>query len=98
MMSWYKPAGTLATADAEISLTPKDAGWEFCGFYAYNFAKNPEVKVELNGREAILLPERAVETLTMTTRADEAASSCRKARPRSTGTRSRAKYSGDTKV
>ena len=51
MMSWYKPAGTLATADAEISLTPKDAGWEFCGFYTYNFAKNAEVKVELTGKQ-----------------------------------------------
>ena len=55
-MSWYKPAGTLATADAEISLTPKDAQWEFCGFYTYNFAKRAEVSVELKGREAILLP------------------------------------------
>jgi 5-deoxy-glucuronate isomerase len=56
MMSWYRPAGTLATVDAEISLTPKDAGWEFCGFYTYNFAKTAEVKVELNGCEGILLP------------------------------------------
>ena len=56
MMSWYKPAGTLATADAEISLTPKDAEWEFCGFYTYNFTKQAEVKVELKDREAILLP------------------------------------------
>ena len=56
MMSWYKPAGTLATKEAEISLTPKDAQWEFCGFYTYDFAKSAEVKVELKGREAILLP------------------------------------------
>ena len=47
MMSWYKPAGTLATADAEISLTPKDAQWEYCGFYTYNFAKRAVVSVEL---------------------------------------------------
>ena len=55
-MSWYKPAGTLATQEAEISLTPNDAQWEFCGFYTYNFAKSADVKVELKGREAILLP------------------------------------------
>jgi len=56
MMSWYKPAGTLATKEAEISLTPKDAQWEFCGFYTYNFAKSAAINVELKGREAILLP------------------------------------------
>lgn len=55
-MSWYKPAGSLATAESEISLSPKDAGWEFCGFYTYNFAKTAEVKAELKGREGILLP------------------------------------------
>ena len=45
MMSWYKPAGSLATTEAEIFLTPQDAQWEFCGFYTYNFAKSKEVKV-----------------------------------------------------
>jgi 5-deoxy-glucuronate isomerase len=56
MSNWYKPAGTLKTAEHEISLTPKDSGWEYCGFYTYNFATKSEFSVELSGREGVLLP------------------------------------------
>jgi len=55
-MNWYKPAGTLATKETEISLTPQDAQWEFSGFHTYNFATKPEFTLNLLGREAILLP------------------------------------------
>ena len=56
MSNWYKPAGTLKTAEHEISLSPQDSGWEYCGFYTYNFATKSEFIVELSGREGVLLP------------------------------------------
>ena len=56
MSNWYKPAGTVKTAEHEISLSPQDSGWEYCGFYTYNFATKSEFSVELSGREGVLLP------------------------------------------
>ena len=56
MSNWFKPAGTLKTAEHEIALSPQEAGWEFCGFYTYNFATKPEFTIELSGREGVLLP------------------------------------------
>lgn len=55
-MSWYKPAGTLAKGEAEISLSPQDSGWEYSGFYTYSFAKESKYQLKMHGREAILLP------------------------------------------
>lgn len=60
-MSWYKPAGTLATAETEISITPQDAQWEYSGFYIYNFATKSKFDINLAGREAILLPLSAAD-------------------------------------
>jgi len=56
MSNWYKPAGTLKTNEQEIFLTPQDAGWEYCGFYTYNFATKTVFNVQLSDREGILLP------------------------------------------
>jgi 5-deoxy-glucuronate isomerase len=56
MSNWYKPAGSLKTAEHEISLSPQDSGWEYCGFYTYNVATKSEFSVELSNREGVLLP------------------------------------------
>ena len=37
-MSWYRPAGSLATDGARVLVTPEDAGWTYSGLRVVDLA------------------------------------------------------------
>ena len=40
-MSWYRPAGSLATDGARVLVTPEDAGWTYSGLRVVDLAEGP---------------------------------------------------------
>ena len=61
--SWYFPQGSLTRETQPVSLDAKTAGWTYCGIDVYNFssmAKNKTVEIDLDNREAVIVPLSAI--------------------------------------
>ncbi len=61
--SWYYPQGSLTRETQPVSLDAKTAGWTYCGIDVYNFssmAKNKTVEIDLDNREAVIVPLSAI--------------------------------------
>ncbi len=54
-MSWYLPAGSARTADADLLVTPESAGWAYSGMRVVDLARGA-VTITLDRDEAILVP------------------------------------------
>jgi 5-deoxy-glucuronate isomerase len=55
-MTWLHPAGSLATPDADVLVTPAVAGWDFSGIRVVTMAPEATVSVELIQDEAVIVP------------------------------------------
>ena len=61
--SWYYPQGSLTRETQPVSLDAKTAGWTYCGIDVYDFssmAKNKTVEIDLDNREAVIVPLSAI--------------------------------------
>ena len=54
-MSWYRPAGSLATDGARVLVTPEDAGWTYSGLRVVDLAEGPVI-LALDFEEAVIVP------------------------------------------
>ncbi|HET7762026.1 MAG TPA: 5-deoxy-glucuronate isomerase [Phycicoccus sp.] len=59
-MTNHHRAGTLATADTLVTVTPDLAGWTYCGLEVFDLAAGPARRV-LHGVEAVLVPLSATD-------------------------------------
>lgn len=57
----HHPAGSLATADALVSLSPAQAGWSYSGLQVLSLSPGVERSTSLTGCEAVVLPLSAVD-------------------------------------
>ena len=55
-MTWFHPAGTLATGDADVLVTPENAGWAYSGLRVYTLKAGTPVAVSLDNEEGIIVP------------------------------------------
>lgn len=55
-MNWYHPAGTLASDDADVVVTPDIAGWAYSGLRVYTLTAEKTVRITLTGDEAVIVP------------------------------------------
>ncbi len=55
-MTWYHPAGTLATDTADLHVTPEIAGWAYSGLQVFTLSENSPVAVTLAGEEGVIVP------------------------------------------
>lgn len=54
-MSWYRPAGSLATDGARVLVTPEDAAWTYSGLRVVDLAEGPVI-LTLDSEEAVIVP------------------------------------------
>ena len=57
----HRPAGTLATGDLAVSLTPADAGWTFAGLIVVSLAPGVERSIDVRENEGVVLPLSATD-------------------------------------
>ncbi len=55
-MTWFYPAGTLATVTADVHVTPENAGWEYSGMQVFTLVAGRPVHVTLDGEEGVIVP------------------------------------------
>ncbi|MEY3309991.1 MAG: hypothetical protein RL107_127 [Actinomycetota bacterium] len=55
-MTWFFPSGTLASGDADVLVTPENAGWAYSGLHVYPLSTGSTVSVVLDGEEGVLVP------------------------------------------
>ena len=55
-MSWFRPAGSLATATDPVHLTPAAAGWAYSGLRVVDLGPGEARTVSLHGVEAAVIP------------------------------------------
>ena len=55
-MSWHRPAGTLATSDTLLTVTPQDAGWTYSGMEVFELEGGTAVTRRMDGIEGVLVP------------------------------------------
>ncbi|MSX39720.1 MAG: 5-deoxy-glucuronate isomerase, partial [Actinobacteria bacterium] len=55
-MTWFFPSGTLRNGDADVRVTPENAGWAYSGLYVYTLSPSKTVSVILDGEEGVLVP------------------------------------------
>ena len=70
-MTNHHRAGTLATADTLVTVTPELAGWTYCGLEVFDLAGGPARRV-LDGVEAVLVPLSATDVRVTVDAADHA--------------------------
>jgi len=61
-MSWYRPHGTLATAETLATVTPSDAGWTYSGMHVVELEAGPW-EHKLTGVEGVVVPLSAQDLL-----------------------------------
>ena len=54
-MSWHRAAGSLRSGDADVHVTPEDAGWAYSGLRVWTLGADP-VTFTLDGEEGVLIP------------------------------------------
>ncbi len=55
-MTWFHPAGSLQSEDADVLVTPESAGWVYSGMRVHTLADGVPVSFELDGEEGVLVP------------------------------------------
>ena len=55
-MTWFFPAGTLASDGADALVTPENAGWNYSGLRVLTLSPNKSVSVNLENEEGVLVP------------------------------------------
>lgn len=55
-MNWYVPAGTQATSDGPLKITPESAGWTYSGMNVIDFGASTTVTFTFDGEEAVIVP------------------------------------------
>ena len=55
-MTWFHPAGTLANGDADVLVTPENAGWVYSGLRVYTLKAGTPVAVSLDDEEGVIVP------------------------------------------
>lgn len=55
-MTWFYPAGTLATTDADVLINPENAGWAYSGMLTYTLTPGRTVTLTLEQDEGVLVP------------------------------------------
>lgn len=55
-MTWFHPAGTLATDTADVHVTPENAGWAYSGLQVFTLSADSPVSVTLTGEEGVIVP------------------------------------------
>lgn len=55
-MTWFHPAGTLATDTADVHVTPENAGWAYSGLQVFTLSADAPVRVTLTGEEGVIVP------------------------------------------
>ena len=54
-MSWHRAAGSLRSGEADVVVTPEDAGWAYSGMRVWTLGSQP-VTFVLDGEEGVLVP------------------------------------------
>lgn len=55
-MTWFHPAGTLATDTADVHVTPENAGWAYSGLQVFTLSADSPVSLTLTGEEGVIVP------------------------------------------
>ena len=55
-MTWFHPAGTLASGDADLVVTPDTAPWTYSGLQVFTLRPGAAVSVTLSEDEGVLVP------------------------------------------
>jgi 5-deoxy-glucuronate isomerase len=55
-MTWFYPAGTLTNGDADVHVTPENAGWAYSGLRVFTLSAGAPVTVSLDGEEGVIVP------------------------------------------
>ena len=56
VMTWFHPAGTLASGDADLVVTPDTAPWTYSGLQVFTLRPGATVTVTLSEDEGVLVP------------------------------------------
>ncbi|MEY4312530.1 MAG: hypothetical protein RLZZ319_39, partial [Actinomycetota bacterium] len=62
-MTWFHPAGTLKHGDADVLVTPENAGWAYSGLQVFTLHAGSPVTVTLSGEEGVIVPLSAQDVL-----------------------------------
>lgn len=55
-MTWFHPAGTLRSGNADVVITPDTAPWTYSGLQVFTLKVGETVSVSLTGDEGVLVP------------------------------------------
>ena len=55
-MTWLRRAGSVASEDTLVRITPQDAGWQYCGIEVMDLAMTPMFTRTMSATEGVLLP------------------------------------------
>ena len=55
-MTWFHPAGSLRSGDADVHVTPEIAGWTYSGMDVYTLRPGRVISITMTGVEGVLLP------------------------------------------
>jgi 5-deoxy-glucuronate isomerase len=55
-MTWFHPAGSLRTDNADVHVTPEQAGWTYSGLSVWTLVAGQPVDVTLTEDEGVLVP------------------------------------------
>ncbi len=55
-MTWFHPAGSLNNGDADVDVTPENAGWEYSGLRVYTLHSDRSVSLTLDSEEGVVIP------------------------------------------
>jgi 5-deoxy-glucuronate isomerase len=58
MGTMFRPAGSLATSSAAVSITPEVAGWVYSGLEVVDLHAGGSYEISTDGRECVVLPLR----------------------------------------
>ena len=55
-MTWFHPAGSLRSGDADVLVTPETAGWDYSGMQVVTLRAGSPVTIDLAQEEAVVVP------------------------------------------
>lgn len=55
-MTWFHPAGSLRNGDADVHVTPENAGWTYSGLRVFTLSAGDPVQFTLEGEEGVVVP------------------------------------------
>ena len=55
-MTWFHPAGSLRSGEADVVVTPETAPWTYCGLQVWTLTPGQRISLDLSDAEGVLVP------------------------------------------